>query len=145
MIVSRTFSKVYGLAGFRMGYLIARPDIARRLRSVTPGGTNIAGIYGALAALDDEAFFRFSLQKTREAKQLIYDTCKELGLTYQPSHTNFVFFKTGREIQGMISAFKDRGIAIGRPFPPMTDWCRISTGKIEDVKQFCDNLREVMG
>ncbi len=145
VIVSRTFSKVYGLAGIRIGYLIARPDIARRLRSARAANTNMLGIHAAEAALEDKDFYKFSLQKNRECRSMIYATCEELGLLYQPSHTNFVFFKTGQEIREVITTFKARGIAVGRPFPPMTDWCRISTGKEEDVKLFCSNLKAVMG
>lgn len=145
VIVSRTFSKVYGLAGVRIGYLVARPDIARRLRSARMANTNMLGIHAAEAALEDKAFYKESLQKNREAREVIYATCKELGLKYQPSHTNFVFFQSGMEIREMIGTFRDKGIAIGRPFPPMTDWCRISTGKMEDVQLFCNTLKDVMG
>lgn len=144
VIVSRTFSKVYGLAGIRMGYLIARPDIAARIRKNRMSMLNIMAIQAAKAALTDEAFYKQSIAKNAEAKALIYDTLNDLKLESVPSSTNFVFFKTGRDIKKVIPAMKEYGVSVGRPFPPLTDWCRISTGKIEDVKRFNKGLRKMM-
>ncbi len=144
VIVARTFSKVYGLAGLRIGYLVARPDIAARFRDHMVAFTNVLALAAAKAALKDQAFYRFSLDKTAEAKQLIYATLDELGMSYQPSHTNFVFFESGREIRGLNADMRKHGVLIGRPFPPFTDWCRISTGTIEETKQFCAELKKVM-
>jgi len=144
LIVARTFSKVYGLAGLRIGYLVARPDIAARFRDHMVAFTNVLALAAAKAALKDEAFYRFSLDKTAEAKQMIYAALDELGMSYQPSHTNFVFFESGREIRGLNADMREQGVLIGRPFPPFTDWCRISTGTIEETKQFCAELKKVM-
>ncbi len=143
VIVAKTFSKIYGLAGLRIGYLIGRPDIIRRLREKTVAFTNTLALFAAKAAMQDEEFYQFSLRKNMEAKEMIYATLDELGLKYQPSHTNFVFFHTGRPIRGLISDMEKKGVLIGRPFPPLTDWCRISTGTIDETKQFCKALKEV--
>lgn len=143
VIVSRTFSKVYGLAGIRMGYLVARPDIAERIRKNRMSMLNVLAINAAKAVLDDEAFYNESIAKNAEAKALIYETLDDLGLHYVPSSTNFVFFKTGKDIRKVIPAMKEQGVSVGRPFPPLTDWCRISTGKLEDVKRFNKGLRKM--
>ena len=144
VIVCRTFSKVYGLAGMRLGYMIARPDIAKRLRDHVPAYTNMLAIEAAKAALDDKEFYNYSLDQNREAKQIIYQTLDELKLKYVRSHTNFVFFESGREITELIAAMKTEGVKIGRPFPPLTKWCRISTGTLDEVKQFGKALKKVM-
>ena len=144
VIVSKTFSKVYGLAGMRIGYLIARPDIATRLKKAVMANTNVLAIEAAREALRDDEFYKFSLQKNTEAKQHIYKTLDSLGLPYIPSHTNFVFFKTGRPIGEMISAMGQEDVLIGRPFPPMMDWARISTGTMDEVKAFGSALKKVM-
>jgi histidinol-phosphate aminotransferase len=144
VIVSKTFSKVYGLAGMRIGYLIARPDIATRLKKAVMANTNVLAIEAAREALRDDDFYKFSLQRNAEAKQLIYKTLDNLGLSYIPSHTNFVFFKTGRPIGEMITAMGNENILIGRPFPPMMDWARISTGTLDEVKAFNAALEKVM-
>ena len=102
VIVSRTFSKVYGLAGMRVGYLVARPDIAARVRNFAMADVNMLALYAAKTALEDREFYQFSLQKTKEAENYIYKTLDDLNLKYLPSHGNFVFFHAKRPIQGLI-------------------------------------------
>ncbi len=145
VIVSKTFSKVYGMAGMRIGYLVARPDIASRLKKSIMAMTNMLAIYGAKAALEDDDFYKFSIAKNWEAKQMLYKALDDLKLNYVPSHTNFVFFESGRPIKTLQKQMLDEKVAIGRPFPPFNNWARISTGKIEDVKLFGTALKKVLG
>jgi len=144
VIVSRTFSKVYGLAGLRVGYLIARPDIAERIRPNVMANTNMLAIYAAMAALKDRAFYQESLDQNMQGKKYIYGVLDELGLRYKESHTNFVFFHTGKPIQELMQKMQEKGVHIGRPFPPLTDWCRISTGRMEDLEKFGTSLKAVL-
>lgn len=144
VIVSKTFSKVYGMAGLRIGYLITRPDIATRLKSSVMARTNILAIAAAKEALKDDEFYKFSILKAAEGKKLIYKTLDDLGLEYIKSHTNFVFFKSGRPITELIEAMKKEKVLIGRPFPPFYQWARISTGKVEEVELFGKALKKVM-
>jgi len=145
IIVSRTFSKVYGLAGLRVGYLIAKPEIASKLKTGVMANTNILAIEAAKEALLDTEFYEYSLRQTTEAKQHIYACLDDLKLQYIPSHTNFVFFRTGRPIQRMLSDMQKEGILIGRPFPPFLEWARISTGTLEETRLFGKALKKVMG
>jgi histidinol-phosphate aminotransferase len=145
VIVSRTFSKVYGLAGLRIGYMVARPELAAVLRKNIVAFTNILAIEAAKAALKDNEFYDFSLQKTKEAKSLIYNTLDGLKLEYVKSNTNFIFFKSGRDIRTLQKQMLDKGVMIGRPFPPFNNWCRISTGTIEEVQMFNVALESVLG
>jgi len=69
---------------------------------------------------------------------------KELNRPYLESHANFVFFQSGKDINELNKAFADRGIIIGRPFPPLNDWCRISTGTPEEVALFNKHLKEIL-
>ena len=144
VIVSKTFSKVYGLAGLRIGYLIARPDLAKRLKSAVMANTNVLAIAGAQGALKDDDFYKFSIAKNAEAKNHIYKALDQMGLEYIQSHTNFVFFKTGKPIEDIISDMKQENVLVGRPFPPMLDWCRISTGTMDEMKLFTSALEKVM-
>jgi histidinol-phosphate aminotransferase len=144
VIVSKTFSKVYGLAGLRVGYLIARPDLAKRLKSAVMANTNVLAIAGAQGALKDDEFYKFSIAKNAEAKKHIYDSLEKMNLEYIPSHTNFVFFKTGRQINEIIEEMKQENVLVGRPFPPMFEWCRISTGTMDEMRQFTSALERVM-
>jgi histidinol-phosphate aminotransferase len=142
VVVSRTFSKVFGLAGIRVGYLIARPDIISRLGRSTMARPNILAIYAAIEALKDKEFYLLSLNKNVICKKIIYETLDDLKMEYQPSHANFVFFKTGKDISEVQEGIRKHGIAIGRAFPPLREWCRISTGRVEDVQQFCNALKK---
>ena len=144
VIVSKTFSKVYGMAGLRIGYLVTRPDIATRLKNSVMARTNILAIAAAKEALKDDEFYKFSILKSAEGKKLIYNTLDDLGLEYIKSHTNFVFFKSGRHINDLMADMKKENILIGRPFPPFYEWARVSTGKIEEVEQFSKALKKVM-
>jgi len=144
VIVSKTFSKVYGLAGMRIGYLIARPDIASRLRKNIMAMTNVLAIEAAKEALRDDTFYKFSLMKNIEAKKSLYRTFDDLNLDYIKSHTNFIFFKTGRPISEMIVEMKKENVMIGRPFPPFYEWARISTGTNTDMQNFDKALKKVL-
>ena len=136
VVVSKTFSKVYGMAGMRIGYLIAKPELAQTIRRNVVAMSNVYAIEGAKEALKDEEFFKFSIQKTKEAKQLIYAALDHLELPYVKSSTNFIFFKSGKNINTLGKQMLEKGVRIGRAFPPFYDWCRISTGTIEEVKVF---------
>ncbi|MBT8183824.1 MAG: histidinol-phosphate aminotransferase family protein [Eudoraea sp.] len=144
VIVSKTFSKVYGMAGLRIGYLIAKPEIARNLKSGVMAMINTLAIEAAKVALRDDDFYKFSIVKNTEAKALIYKTLDEIGLDYVESHTNFVFFKTGRPVQEVIEAMSREQVLIGRPFPPLSAWARVSTGTNEHMQQFSTALKRVM-
>lgn len=75
---------------------------------------------------------------------MITDTLDELKLEYLPSHANFVFFHSGRDIKELGEAMLAKGVQIGRPFPPLNDWCRISTGTIEEMALYNQAFKEVM-
>jgi len=141
VIVSRTFSKIHGLAGLRVGYGFARPDIVARLRQHRTM-MNILGLRAAMASYPDEEFKAFSRRKNSEARSYLYRVLEDLGYQYIPSHTNFVFFNLGKEVEPFREAMQKRGILVGRAFPPLTKWCRVSMGTMEEVKLFAAALRE---
>ena len=145
LIVSKTFSKVFGMAGLRIGYLVARPDIATRLKASVMAMTNTLAIEAAKTALRDDEFYKFSVAKNTETKNRIYKTLNDLGLKYVPSNTNFVFFKSGRHIDLLSADMAKENVLIGRPFPPFYDWARISTGTIAQVGQFDTALKKILG
>lgn len=136
IIVSKTLSKVYGLAGIRIGYLVAKPDIATKLSESVVANTNMMAIEAGKAALLDEEFYNFSLKKNIEARQSIENTLDNLGLSYIASQANFVFFDAKRDVVKLGQQMLEKGVIIGRPFPPFTEWCRISTGTLEEVEFF---------
>jgi len=145
VIVSKTLSKVYGLAGIRLGYLVAKPELAAKLSDRVVANTNIMAIEAGKAALNDDEFYNFSLQKNKEARNLITNTLDQLKLEHLPSQANFVFFHADRDAKTLANQMLAKNIIIGRPFPPFDDWCRVSTGTIEEVQFFNQALLEIMG
>ena len=145
IIVSRTFSKVYGLAGLRVGYALARPDIAARLRNYrTANGVNIIGLRAAIAAYQDDAFVQESRTRIAESRASITGKLREWGHWCADSHTNFVLFQLGRPIRPFQQAMARRGVLVGRPFPPYMDWCRLSIGTPDEMAVFADAFQQVM-
>lgn len=140
VVVSKTFSKVFGMAGMRIGYLIAKPELAQILRRNIVAMSNVYAIEGAKEALLDHEFPQFSIQKNKEAKAIIYNVLDHLELPYIKSSTNFIFFKSGKPIKELGAQMLDKGIMVGRAFPPFYDWCRISTGTLEETQLFAQSL-----
>ena len=151
VIISRTFSKVYGMAGLRIGYLVLRPGLADDLfGKYSPYGrpnimaqTNVLAVAAASEALKDTDFYKFSLKKANEEKDKIYKLLDYLDLKYVKSSTNFVIFESKKHIDKLTAEMLEKGVRIGRPFPPFYDWCRISTGTSEEVDIFIESMLEV--
>ena len=87
IIISRTASKVHGLAGLRVGYAIANKAIVKRLNSYMNGSLNVVGVRGAIASYSDKSFQSFSIQKNNEALQIVTNHLDSKGVQYLPSHT----------------------------------------------------------
>jgi len=145
VIISRTYSKVYGLAGARIGYLMAGKETAAKIRASLMSGTSVIGITLGQVAVKDDAFKAYSLKKNQQCKQIIYKALDDAGLEYLRSHANFVFFKTGKDIAEVQQDFLKQGVEVGRAFPPYTDWCRVSTGLVEEVEQFAAAVKAIYG
>jgi len=143
VIVSHTFSKVYGMAGVRVGYLIAQPDIINMLKPRVMSYINMMGLAGAVAALEDKEFYDYSLKMNNEAKDYIYEVANELGMRTIKSHTNFVFVHTGMDEADLVEKMLTHNVRVGRPFAPLNDWCRVSTGTMEDMDKWGQAMRKI--
>ncbi len=145
VIVSRTFSKVYGLAGLRVGYALANLENAALLRRYrTAININIMALRAAIASLDDRRFLNYSRSQIETTRSETTRRLRELGHSVVESHTNFVFFHLGRPIQEFQYSMASHDILVGRPFPPFSDWCRLSIGTEEEMLKFFDVFAEVM-
>jgi histidinol-phosphate aminotransferase len=136
IIISRTASKIHGLAGLRIGFAVARPDIIRKLSQYVTGDPNVFGLSAANASLMDAEYVAFVRGRIIEGRQMLLDALATLGKKAAPSQTNFVFFQAGKPVEQMQRYFAAKGFTIGRAFPPYTDWCRVSIGTPEEMKQF---------
>lgn len=144
LIVCRTFSKIYGMAGLRVGYAIAQPEMAKTIRGYLMSfGGNSAGLAAAIASFNDEGFMRFSKERIVEARGIMLDAVKAAGLTALPSQTNFLFVKVP-DANAVQAAMKGRNIMIRGAYGKWTNYSRVSTGRIEDVKRYAAALPEVM-
>ena len=144
VMVTRTFSKMFGLAGTRIGYGIASPELVAELEAIKTGTVNIIAIRAAMAALKDKEFHKRSLENNEESKEIIVSELKKMGRKVTKGEGNFVFFHTGMPIQEFQKTMLAKGFRVGRPFPPHLDWCRLSMSTPEHMSQFCAALRTVL-
>ncbi len=144
VILARTFSKVYGMAGLRIGYGIMKPDTKAKLRKYNMGGPNKLGCVAATASLQDAAFFEQSVSSYRAVRKMVTDRLDELGVEYAYPQGSFVFMKTGVPIKEFQALMENEQIMVGRPFPPMLDWCRVSIGTEDEMTTFLSVFEEVM-
>ena len=142
VLVVRTFSKVYGMAGIRLGYGITHPETASRLvGSATRNNINhLAGV-AALASLEDAGFVRQSLDVNERGKEILYGCLDDLGIERLPSHTNFVMHRVNGDLKTYNTRMREHGIRVGRPFPPMLDYSRVSIGLPSEMERFAETLR----
>lgn len=140
VILARTFSKIHGMAGLRVGYAIARPDIIRRLRPLQMSFLNIIGLRAAIASYQDDEFQQFSKSKIKECVAVTQSALDDAGLAYTPSVTNFVLFDTGGSVRDFARAMRQKNLLVGRSYAPYESWCRVSMGTVEQMGQFAEAL-----
>ncbi len=142
VLALRTFSKIYGLAGLRIGYGVTRPDIAQMMNKVRqPFNTNSLGQIGALAALSDRKHVERSVTLNNEGKQFLYKEFDRLGVTYVPTDTNFILFETRTGSKELYEALLKKGVII-RPMGPTR--LRVTIGLPEENKRFVAELEAAL-
>ncbi len=145
LLVSRTFSKAYGLAGLRVGYGIAHPDVADLMNRVRqPFNVSSVGLAAAEAALGDEEFIARSAEINRRGMAQLTAAFTELGLEWIPSAGNFVTFKAGDAV-GINQALLRQGVIV-RPIGAygMPHWLRVSIGLAEENARFIAALKQAL-
>lgn len=144
LIVTQTFSKIYALAGLRVGYAISSREIAEWLNRIRqPFNVNITGQLAALAALGDDAHLEKSRAMNRAGLEQLRSGCDELGLATLPSVANFVCIRVGERMREIYDALFARGIIV-RPIENygLPDYVRVTIGRQEDNAKFLDALRD---
>jgi histidinol-phosphate aminotransferase len=144
-MVARTFSKIYGMAGLRCGYAVARPELTQRMRSQqTQDSVNIMALVAALASLQDKEQVEQGVRRNREVKRFVYAELDQLGFKYIPSHANFMMIDLRREVKPTIAAMRARNVQVGRMFPPMPNFMRVTIGTRPQMDAFVSTFRDVM-
>jgi histidinol-phosphate aminotransferase len=147
VIVGRTFSKAYGLAGLRIGCLIGAPDVIDRLRPAVPVySVNIAAVIALQAALQDPGHVQRYLAEVAESKRRLYTACDRLGLKYWKSDANFVLVSAGDRVESLVAGVLTRGIYLrDRSNEPGCAGClRITTGVVEHTQRCIQAIEEVL-
>lgn len=137
VIVSRTFSKVYGLAGMRMGYgIAAKPAVVEMKKYRTADPLNVCVMRCALVSLEDAEAHKIAVERNATDRDEFMRQSAARKIKPIPSATNFVMMDSHRQVQQMIDYFKSKNIEIGRPFPPLNTFVRISLGTPPQMQQF---------
>jgi histidinol-phosphate aminotransferase len=142
VVISRTFSKVHGMAGMRVGYGIATVNTANKIKPFAAGfNLSAAGIAAASAALDDKSFYKKSIEYNQLSRKILVATLNELELESVPSDTNFVLHRIGTPLADYAEHMQQNGIRVGRKMTLDDRWNRISLGTPDEMKIFTQTLK----
>lgn len=146
LVVTRTFSKIYGMAGLRCGYAVAQPDTIARLRRHQAWDTlNIMALTAARAGLADEEHTERSRRLNRETRTTVASALGSLGCPVIPPQTNFVMAALGRDAGPVIEELEERGVRVGRRFPALPEHLRVTIGTALQMEAFLKAFRDVIG
>jgi histidinol-phosphate aminotransferase len=139
VIVTRTYSKIYGMAGLRVGFVAARPEIIEKLSPLRLNVISIVSARAVVAALGDQQNLlrerRATLAHTRHE---LCDWLTERKMKYIPAQANFIMIDCGRNAREFINTMPRMGVAVGRPFPPLDNMLRVTIGTDQDMARFRD-------
>ncbi len=142
ILILRTFSKIYGLAGLRIGYGITRADIAAEMNKIRePFNTNSLAQAAALAALSDEEHVKLSIAANEEGKRYLYRELESLGVRYVPTEANFVFMFPGLPAPEVYGSLLKRGVIVR---PMGEESIRVTIGLPEENRRFIEGMKEIL-
>ena len=147
VVVGRTFAKGHGIAGLRVGALVAHPSTLNRLRPMQlPFSVNYCALAALEAALEDRAYLDWYVAESRASRELVYDFCRRHGLTFWPSEANFVLFHVGREAGAITAALDARGILVrDKSASPGCDGCiRLTAGVTEHTRLALAAMEDIL-
>jgi histidinol-phosphate aminotransferase len=145
VIVARTFSKIYGLAGLRIGYALARPETIKAMAAFKiVNSTNMLGVAGAMAAIDDQAHIERERRLNHDAKVFTHRFFENAGYRVVPSDANFLMVDIRRDSAKFQEDCRARGVLVGRPFPPLTTYARVSIGTADEMRQATEIIKRVL-
>lgn len=140
VIVSRTFSKIYGMAGLRVGYGLARADVAEKIKKFRMTWFNNLTLNAALAAFADQEFVSESKRKNAAVRRAFLTEMNRMNLKSAASEANFVWLNTGESLNDLGDRVKSRNILLGNP---RDGWARITIGTSDEMQAFVKALKEI--
>jgi histidinol-phosphate aminotransferase len=145
LIVSRTFSKIYGMAGLRCGYCVAQKEMIERMRRQQMwDSVNCMALAAATASLDDLDHVPNGQRLNKEAKTFTTSELEKMGYKIIPSQANFIMFDCKRPVVPLIKAMKEQNVHVGRLFPALPNHMRLTIGKKSEMETFLAAFREVV-
>ncbi|MDQ6861985.1 MAG: aminotransferase class I/II-fold pyridoxal phosphate-dependent enzyme [Verrucomicrobiota bacterium] len=145
LIVARTFSKIYGMAGLRCGYCIAQKEVITRMQAHQSwDSVNVMALAAAIESLKDEAQVTNGRRLNSEVKAYTLKELDSLGYASIPSQANFIMFDAKKPVVPLIAAMKERKVQVGRLFPALPNHMRVTIGKRDEMQAFVSAFREVM-
>jgi histidinol-phosphate aminotransferase len=144
VIVTRTFSKVHGMAGLRIGYAIGHPDTLKSIAARKTGDLNILSAAAATASIQDTAHVAKQRDQIRASLESTMKTIKETGYRVSDSQANFLFADVKRPAKDFRQSCERMGVHVGRDFPPLTNWARISIGTADEMRVANDVFKKVL-
>jgi len=146
VIVIRTFSKIFAMAGLRLGYAVSHPTTARRLNEHTvQNSPNVLASAAGIASLRDEGLVERSVAVNAEAKSIVKQTLDELGLDYFPTNANFIMHRINGDLATYRGRMREAGLLVGRDFPPMLEYNRVSFGLPNEMDRWADTIKDFRG
>lgn len=137
LVVARTFSKIYGMAGLRCGYCLANEQTIAKLQSHQPwDSVNVMALVAARAALGDTRHVVDGRKLNSATREWLREQVERIGFAVLPSAANFVMIDTRRDVRPVITALRERGVRVGRLFPAMPQHLRVTIGKPEEMRRF---------
>lgn len=146
VVVLKTFSKAYGLAGLRVGYAVARPEFASYMEIARqPFNVNLLAQVAAIAALDDKKFLRKTRNTILEGKNYLYDCLNKLGIAYVPSVANFILIDVGRDGLGLFKEMLKFGVIV-RDMKQygLKNFIRVTIGTKKENERFIKVLKKIL-
>jgi histidinol-phosphate aminotransferase len=148
VIVAKTFSKIYGLAGARVGYAVSHPDTIKKISGFQPwpnANISVASAAAATASLNDRDFVTDCKQKCDLAKTMCYSVFDKLKLEYIRSSANFILFNMDKIKTDLVAQLKQKNIYVQHREHFGGKWCRVSMGTIDEILQFTTALEQIVG
>jgi histidinol-phosphate aminotransferase len=136
VLVSRTFSKIHGMAGLRVGYAIGHPDTLNILRkNLSMGNLAVTSIAAATASMGDTENMKKQKALNRDTRAATRQAFEKAGYTVLPSEANFIMVDIKKDVREYQNACRAAGVMIARPFPPLNTYARITIGTTEEMQK----------
>lgn len=146
VMIARTFSKIQGMAGLRVGYVVAQPETLAIISKITRGGMGISlpSVHAAMASMDDVDFKDKSRTLNKECREYVYENLERMGFDYVPSSTSFIIFPIKKDGKEFLEEMTALGVGVRAFNIYDKNWCRVSMGTMEEMKLFTAALEKVL-